>query len=227
MSRIIVITGTDTGVGKTVLTALLASHLHSAGVRVAALKLISSGERSDARILRRAVGNALTLNEINPWHFDLPIAPLLAARRRGQRVELRDVLTHVWKIAHRFEAVLVEGAGGLLSPLGESFSTRELISELGGEVFIAARNQLGVVNHVRLTLEALPPLIGGRARVILISQARNGALNQANQALLAEFVGESRVSTLPCFRRAQDLKKNLTSPRIRSTMASLLAQNGA
>ncbi len=222
MSRIIVITGTDTSVGKTVLTGLLAGHLRAAGVNVAALKPVSSGERSDARMLRRAMGNALTLDEINPWHFDLPIAPLLAARHRGQRVQLRDVLAHVWKIAHRFDTVLVEGAGGLLSPLGEGFSTRELIVELRAEVFIAAKNQLGVVNHVRLTLEALPPLIGGRARVALVSPARDGAVSRTNHALLAEFTGESRLSKLKWFRRAQDLEANLGAPQTRAALASLL-----
>ncbi|HEY0550597.1 MAG TPA: dethiobiotin synthase [Verrucomicrobiae bacterium] len=222
MSRIIVITGTDTSVGKTVLTALLAGHLRDAGVNVAALKPISSGERGDARLLRRAMGKALTLDEINPWHFDLPIAPLLAARHQGQRVELREVLAHVWKIAHHFDTVLVEGAGGLLSPLGEGFSTRELIVELSAEVFIAAKNQLGVVNHVRLTLEALPPLIGGRARVILVSPAREGAVSRTNQALLAEFIGESRISKLKWFRRAQDLEANLSAPQTNAAMAALL-----
>ncbi len=222
MSRIIVITGTDTGAGKTVLTALLAGHLRAAGVRVAALKPISSGTRTDARMLRRATGNALMLDEINPWHFDLPVAPLVAARCRGRRVELREVLTHVWKIAHRFETVLIEGAGGLLSPLGEGFSTRELITELSTEVFIAAKNQLGVVNHVRLTIEALPPLIANRARVVLISTSRSSAVNRANHTLLSEFLGESRVSILRWLRNVQDLKANLSLPQIHLAMASLL-----
>jgi len=222
VSRIIVITGTDTSVGKTVLTALLTGHLRAAGVSVAALKPISSGQRTDARMLRRAMGNPLTLDEINPWHFDLPLAPLVAARHQRQRVELREVLAHVWKIAHRFDTVLVEGAGGLLSPLGEGFSTRELIVELRAEVFIAAKNQLGVVNHVRLTLEALPPLIGGRARVTLVSPARDGAVSRTNHALLAEFIGESRLSKLKWFQRAQDLEKNLLRPQTQAAMASLL-----
>jgi dethiobiotin synthetase len=220
VSRIIVITGTDTGVGKTVLTSLLAIYLRANGVGVAALKLLSSGERLDARLLRRAIGNALTLEEINPWHFDLPVAPLLAARRRGQRVELREVLAHVWKIAHRFDTVLVEGAGGLLSPLGEGFSTRELIVELGAEVFIAAKNQLGVVNHVRLTIEALPPLIGGRARVILVSPSRKSAVSETNCALLAEFISEARISTLPHLQHVHEITH--LPPRICSLMGSLL-----
>ena len=227
VSRIIAITGTDTGVGKTIVTAVLASHLRATGARVAALKPVSSGDRNDARLLRRALGKALTLDEVNPWHFDSPIAPLLAARHQKQRVELRDVLAHVWKIAHRFDTVLVEGAGGLLSPLGEGFSTREMIVELGAEVFIVAKNQLGVINHVRLTIEALPPIIGARARVLLVSPPRSGAVAQTNHALLAEFIGEARISSLHWFRRAQNFETNRSSPAVRSMLASLLGSTGA
>ena len=81
MKPIFFITGTDTGAGKTVLTALLAAFLRGRGVKVAALKPICSGGRADATIIFTALGGRLTLDEINPWHFRAPIAPLLAARR--------------------------------------------------------------------------------------------------------------------------------------------------
>ena len=81
MKQTIFITGTDTGVGKTVLTALLAQFLRGRGVSVAALKPVCSGGREDARALRHALGGALTLDEINPWHFRAAVAPALAAWR--------------------------------------------------------------------------------------------------------------------------------------------------
>src|SRR5207244_10083399 len=116
-SRILFITGTDTGVGKTVLTSLLARHLRERGVAVAALKPICSGGRADARVLHFSQNGAVTLDEINPWHFRAPLAPLLAARREHRRVDLAKVLAHVRRVQRRFEVILVEGAGGLLSPL--------------------------------------------------------------------------------------------------------------
>ena len=88
MKRTIFITGTDTGAGKTVLTALLAQFLRERGVNAAALKPICSGGRDDARALRAAMDGALSLDEINPWHFRAPIAPLLAARRERKHVHL-------------------------------------------------------------------------------------------------------------------------------------------
>ena len=124
------ITGTDTGAGKTVLTALLARFLRERGVNVAALKPVCSGGRDDARALQAALGGALSLDEINPWHFRPPIAPVLAARRERKRVTLADVLAHVRAMQKRFDVVLIEGAGGLLSPLGENFDSRDLLTAL-------------------------------------------------------------------------------------------------
>jgi dethiobiotin synthetase len=217
---IIVITGTDTGVGKTVLTALLASHLRVRGVSVAALKPICSGGRDDARILRRAIDDALTLDEINPWHFRAPLAPLLAARKERKRVELREVVAHVHAMSQRFQFVLVEGAGGLLSPLGQGFSTRELITALGTEVIVVARNRLGVVNHVRLTLEALPRRTASQARVVLMSPAHADAATRVNSKLLAEFVGKTRVLTVPWIG-SRDFEEAVGIPCVREVLVRL------
>jgi dethiobiotin synthetase len=221
VQRLIVITGTDTGVGKTVLTALLASHLRASGLSVAALKPICSGRRDDARVLHRALRGALKLDDINPWHFRAALTPLLAARKEREHVELREVVAHVHALSRQFQLVLVEGAGGLLSPLGEHFSTRELIGALGAEVIIVARNQLGVVNHVRLTLEALPPLIAARARVVLMSPKRSDPTTRTNPDLLAEFIGEAHVSVLPWFARIGDHDRIAAAPKVRAALDAL------
>ncbi len=150
------ITGTDTGVGKTVLTALLARYLRERGVNAAALKPVCSGGRDDARVLHAALNGALTLEEINPWHFRAPLAPVLAARRERKQVKLPQVVAHLRAIQERFDVLLVEGAGGLLSPLGEDFNSRDLIESLGATPIVVCPNRLGAVNQVLLTLEALP-----------------------------------------------------------------------
>lgn len=220
--RVIVITGTDTGVGKTVLTGLLARYLLVNGNSVAALKPISSGGRADARELHRALGGALTLDEINPWHFRGPLAPLLAARMDKRAVTLREVVAHVHAMANRFETVLVEGAGGLLSPLGEGISTRELIGALGAEVFVVARNQLGAVNHLRLTLEALPPLTRGRARIAWMSPKKRNPVSRTNPALLAEFIGPAHTAVLPHFPRMARAEQMLAIAKVRPALEALL-----
>ncbi|HEY2329734.1 MAG TPA: dethiobiotin synthase, partial [Verrucomicrobiae bacterium] len=123
MKRTFFITGTDTGVGKTVLTALLAQFLRERGVRAAALKPICSGGRADAKMLHAALGGALTLDEINPWHFRAAIAPSLAAKLEKKSVTRAQVLAHIRATQKNFDVILVEGAGGLLSPLGEKFDS--------------------------------------------------------------------------------------------------------
>lgn len=223
MHRIIVITGTDTGAGKTVLTALLASHLRARRRSVAALKPICSGGRGDARMLRRAAPNALTLDEINPWHFRAPLAPLLAARMENQRVELREVAAHVHAIAHRHDTTLVEGAGGLLSPLGEGFSTRELIGALSAEVIVVAPNQLGAVSHVRLTFEGLPRLIAARARLAFMSPARSNQATETNIELLAEFLPPGHITVLPRFRKPGDFGHIIRQPAVQRQLEALLS----
>src|ERR1700690_504574 len=150
------ITGTDTGAGKTVLTALLARFLRECGVKAAALKPVCSGGRGDARALHAALDGALTLDEINPWHFRAPLAPLLAARRERKQVVRADVLAHVRTMQERFEVVLIEGAGGLLSPLGVNFDSRDLIAALRATPMVVCPNRLGAVNQILLTLCALP-----------------------------------------------------------------------
>jgi len=162
MKQTLFITGTDTGAGKTVLTALLTRFLRERGVHAAALKPICSGGRADTRALHAAMDGTLTLDEINPWHFRAPVAPVLAARKENRRVKLSQVLAHTRALQKRFDVVLVEGAGGLLSPLGENFNSRDLILALCATPIIVAQNKIGVVNHVLLTLEALPKNCGRR-----------------------------------------------------------------
>jgi dethiobiotin synthetase len=215
------ITGTDTGVGKTVLTALLTRHLRKHGVNAVALKPVCSGDRADARALHAASAGALTLDEINPWHFRAPIAPLLAARRECKRVVLADVLLHVRAMQKRFDMVLIEGAGGLLSPLGEDFDSRDLIVALPATPIVVCPNRLGAVNQILLAIAALPRSAAGRVRVVLMSPSKPDASTLTNVSLLAEFAGAKRIFSLPYFGRRIDPEKVLKNPRVRRTLRAL------
>jgi dethiobiotin synthetase len=216
------ITGTDTGVGKTVLTALLARHLRERGVNAAALKPICSGNRADARALHTTSDDALTLDEINPWHFRAPIASLLAARREHRQVKLADVLAHVRMMQRRFDVLLVEGAGGLLSPLGENFDSRDLIAALRATPIVVCPNRLGAVNQVLLTLAALPRSASCRARVVLMSPAKPDASTSTNVSLLAEFLDTKRIFCLPWLGGRFDPEKVLKDSHVRRTFRVLV-----
>ncbi len=206
------ITGTDTGVGKTVLTGLLLSHLRRQGRPAFALKPFCSGGREDAECLHALQKDELALDDVNPFHFREPLAPLVAARNEGRSVTLNQVLGHILRVAEkvsRSDAVmLIEGAGGLLSPLGEGVNALDLIERLpaGGrshpgprmrlEVVVVARNALGTVNHTLLTLAALQAYFGSggkkrmpvpRCQVVLMKQAPGDGSSRTNASLLREL----------------------------------------
>lgn len=196
-ARILFVTGTDTGVGKTVFAALTTRSLLAHGFRVAALKPVCSGGRDDARQLHRAAGKVLPLAAVNPWHFRAALSPLVAARREKRRLRLRIVVAHIRRMARGFEVVVVEGAGGLLSPLGEDFDSRDLIRALDAEAIVLCPNQLGAVNQVRLVLEALPAAAARQARVVLVNPAQPDAASRTNLGLLKDFVDPNRILVLP------------------------------
>jgi dethiobiotin synthetase len=217
MKQTLFITGTDTGVGKTVLTALLVKFLRERGPAcgTAALKPICSGNRADARKLFAAMDGALPLDEINPWHFRAAIAPLLAARRENKKVKLSQVVAQIRAMQKRFDVLLVEGTGGLLSPLGENFNSRDLILKLRATPIIVAPNKLGVINQILLTLEALPENFRKKARVLLMFPQKPDAATKLNTKLLAEFFPSERIFTLPRF------KKNFRSEKTLRALAGI------
>jgi dethiobiotin synthetase len=215
------VTGTDTGVGKTVLTTLLARYLREHGVNVAALKPICSGGRDDARALHAALDGVLTLDEINPWHFRAPVAPVLAARRERKRVRLADVLAHVRRTQKRSDVVLIEGAGGLLSPLGENFNSRNLIAALRAAPIVVCPNRLGAVNQILLTLEALPSNAKAKTCIVLMSPLKPDDSTTTNSALLAEQFGGGRIFLLPRLGRNFDLANGLGNPGVRNMLRKL------
>lgn len=173
--RLIFITGTDTGVGKTLLTSLLLAHLRGCGIRTLALKPFCSGSRADARLLRSLIDHELTLDEINPFYFPEPLAPLVAARKHRRRISMRQVLSHVSRITYHASLIaptlsrsnastlrrshaptlLLEGAGGLLAPLTQDCTALDIIRQLDCEVIVVAPNKLGTINHTLLTIRAL------------------------------------------------------------------------
>jgi len=154
------ITGTDTGVGKTIATATLARALVRRGHRVAALKPVVSGRDSrgffeDVECLRRHSHPPLTAAECNCYAFPEPIAPHWAARLHGQVIQRARLTEFVQQAASRADLVLVEGAGGLRVPLGDDWDYRDWAAELGLPVILVVALRLGAINHACLTEEAI------------------------------------------------------------------------
>jgi dethiobiotin synthetase len=191
--KIIFVTGTDTGVGKTILTGLLVHHLRTKGVHALAMKPFCSGGRADVRLLRAMQDAALTEEEINPFYFPEPIAPLVSARRRKRRISLEEVVKRIKEIAARCECLLIEGSGGLLVPLGEKFFVNDLIVRLNCDVIVVARNQLGTINHTLLTVNALKRFGVKNIAVALVGTSKKDASVEKNGEMLGEFLRRTRV----------------------------------
>jgi dethiobiotin synthetase len=156
------ITGTDTDVGKTYVGALIAAQMYAAGHRVGVYKPAASGchvaygqlVADDAVALWRAAGSPGDLDRVCPQRFLAPLAPHLAARAEGRELdeELLSSGLDYWR--ERSDVVVVEGAGGLLSPLGDEIYVADLARDCGFPLVIVARNTLGVINQTLQTLVA-------------------------------------------------------------------------
>ena len=206
-SRIIFITGTDTGVGKTLLTGLLLHHLRQNGCHVLAMKPFCSGGIADVRFLREVQERELSVEEINPFYFPEPVAPLVAARKHRRKPRLTEVIGCITKLARRCNCLLVEGSGGLLVPLGEGFAAADLLEKLDCEVIVAARNRLGVINHTLLTISELRRLGKKKVKVVLMGQRRHDLSALSNRLVLSELLGEWPVFSVGF------LGQNATRPR--------------
>jgi dethiobiotin synthetase len=163
MKRGLFFTGTGTEVGKTYVTALAVQALVTAGFKVGVYKPVASGCRTeadgtltsdDALALWEAAGRPGELAQVCPQRFAAPLAPHLAAKAAGQEVDaelLRSGLAY-WQ--ERSDIVLVEGAGGLMSPLTDDEYNADLAADFGFPLVVVAANMLGTINHTLQTLIA-------------------------------------------------------------------------
>lgn len=157
----IFVTGTDTGVGKSVVAAAICAALGARGKRVAAFKPAVTGldEPSgewppDHELLAGAASAGQSPSEVAPYRYGPPTSPHLAAELVGERIEPRTLLGAARAAAREADALVVEGVGGLMVPLTPGYLVRDLAVDLALPVLVAARSGLGTINHSLLTLDA-------------------------------------------------------------------------
>ena len=207
-ARAVLVTGTDTGVGKTLVGSAIVATLAMRGTSVGVYKPIEtgcelrSGRRygADCERLRAAAGGCQDPGSVATYLLELPAAPLVAARAEGVTIEIERIVRDFAAIASAHEVTLVEGAGGLLVPITENFTYLDLARRLEIPVLVVVGSRLGCINHALLTLSVL-----GAARVAcagfvvncIAPEAERPASSSRNRETIAAFTDAHDLGLFP------------------------------
>lgn len=153
------ITGTDTGIGKTMFTCGLAQLLYDSGINVGVMKPFATGilqnngfQSEDVSLLVKHSGTSDSEYLINPYFFPIPTSPYLAAKKLERTIDIDLVLSSFEKLQSSHDVVLVEGIGGIMTPILKDYFVADLIKDLNLDTIIVSGTKIGTVNHILLTL---------------------------------------------------------------------------
>jgi dethiobiotin synthetase len=155
------ITATDTGIGKTTITAALAFALKSTGVNVGVMKPFATGTQQktgfkseDVAILANSAQSNDPEDLINPYFFQVPASPYTAANKLRVDIDIDSVMEKFEKLQAMHDVVLVEGIGGILTPILKNYSIADIIKDMNLDTLVVTSSRIGTVNHTMLTLNA-------------------------------------------------------------------------
>lgn len=215
------VTGTDTGVGKTMVTAAITAALRAEGLNAGVWKPVQSGALlgsgvTDAERLLHSTGIHERPEAVAPFTFEAPLTPMLAAKRAGVTFTLKELIAAGEPLANRYEALLIEGAGGVAVPLTDEALIADLIAELDVPALIVARSSIGTINHTLLTASFLRhhriPIVG----VILNDGDLTGLHDDPSVATNAELI--ERYSGLQVLGRFPHLQTDANSETLIHTI---------
>jgi dethiobiotin synthetase len=197
----LLVTGTGTEVGKTVVAAAIARTLAAEGKRVAVFKPVVTGleveGETDHALLRRASGSSQSDEEIAPYRYDPPASPHLAAAMAGEEIDPERLQQAAHATAEGADAIVCEGVGGLLVPLSPTYLVRDLAADLGYPLVIVASPGLGTINHTLLTIESARA-IGLEVAVVVLNPwpGQPGKIEESNRKTIIALA-DVPVRTLP------------------------------
>jgi dethiobiotin synthase len=199
----LLITGTDTSVGKTWVGRALSHALVAAGRRVVAVKPVETGCQGDRSHLEDGALLAAATGQAEPraalFRFTAPVAPALAAEREGAPIDLDALVLAIDGLSDGAEVLLVEGAGGLLSPITWEWTVVDLARALGASSLVVGVDRLGTINHTQLTLSALELAGLNLTGVVLTAPETPDASTGTNAAAIARLSGVDEVLSLSRF----------------------------
>jgi len=216
------ITGTDTGVGKTVVTACLGTLLKSRGENVGIMKPIETGvdpecyssANSDARFLMEVLGVNDSPEDVCPYRLKHPASPYQAARIEERAIDPAKILERFEKLQSKYSMMLVEGIGGLMVPITQRYNVADLALQMNLSLIIVSRVQIGTLNHTLLTINAASQY-GLKVKGVILNPSNDIELNAIEKeqgALIEKFSDTLVLGTCPFVKdvSAEGIKKNLT-----------------
>ena len=201
------ITGTDTNVGKTVVTACLAKLLKNRGENVGVMKPIetgvdpecSSSANSDAKFLIEVTGVQDALEDVCPYRLKAPASPYQAARIEGKELDPEKLLERFRALQSKHSMMLVEGIGGLLVPITQRYNVTDLALQMNLPLIIVSRIQIGTLNHTLLTINAARQH-GLKVAGVILNPVHEGELDTIEEeqgSLIEEFSDTPILGTCP------------------------------
>ena len=154
------VTGTDTDVGKTCVSSAIAKHLHDIDVDVGVMKPFASGYKTSANYVSEDVEILIKYSEVtdpidlvNPYYFEIPTSPYDACKQLNLEIDISKVIESYKQLTSIHDVVIVEGIGGIMTPISKNYFVSDLISDLQLESIIVTGSKIGTVNHLMLTYE--------------------------------------------------------------------------
>ncbi len=214
MAKGFFVTGTDTGVGKTVIAAALIKAIGILGGRAGGMKPIETGCTregnslipSDGMFLKNMARMDETLNQISPCCFENPLAPMAAADMEERTVNLNKIRKAFEELTKTYKSIVVEGVGGLLVPINRNYFVLDLAKELGLPLIVVSRPGLGTINHTLLTVKyALKE--GLKVAGVIINhtyQAEGGMAEETNPQMIKQLSPAPLIGVFPYLNAMSD-----------------------
>lgn len=210
VSKAIFVTGTDTGVGKTVIAAGVAACLRARGMNVGVMKPVETGCRlengclipQDALFLKEAAACDDDLDSVVPYVFAMPLAPALAAEKEGRRISVSRIKGIYQALCLRHDIIVLEGAGGLMVPITARYFYADLAAELKLPTILVAGARLGTINHSLLSLYCAERREISVMGVVMNHASPDGGIPETtNAAALKRWAGVPFLGEFPFLSR--------------------------
>ncbi len=209
------VTGTDTGVGKTIITAALIKTAHLLGFKTCGMKPIETGciregdmlVPSDGMFIKTVAHMEESVKHVSPYCFESPLAPLPASEIEGISVDLEKIQNAYMSLLKKYDVVIVEGIGGLLVPINKNFFVLDLARAFGLPVIVVSKPGLGTINHTMLTVNyAIKEGLVVAGIIINYSQPSEGMLAENTNPEIIRKI--SPVPIIGIFPYLTDLESN-------------------